>query len=75
MHFGFQHLKKIIILFLPLFGLFVIVISTMWMNRVDTAVEPLTYLVPAVILFIVGLGCVFFGLETYLLRDDPDIWR
>jgi len=29
--------------------------------------------ISGVILVFVGLGLMFFGLEAYLLRDDPDI--
>ncbi|MBP9091316.1 hypothetical protein KBI23_09820 [bacterium] len=31
--------------------------------------------VPAIFMFVTGSVCVFFGVEAYLLRDDPEIWR
>ena len=31
--------------------------------------------VPAIFMLITGSVCVFFGVEAYLLRDDPEIWR
>ena len=31
--------------------------------------------IPAIFMIITGSVCVFFGIEAYLLRDDPEIWR
>jgi len=37
--------------------------------------DPFVYLIPAAILFVVGIFCLIFGVETYMLRDDSDIWQ
>ncbi|CAN5568581.1 hypothetical protein BH10CYA1_BH10CYA1_60500 [soil metagenome] len=37
--------------------------------------EQITSSIAGVILLCVGIFMIFFGLETYILKDDADIWR
>ncbi len=39
-----------------------------------TAVEPVSYWAAAIVLLIMGIVLIMFGIETYLFRDDPDVW-
>jgi hypothetical protein len=38
-------------------------------------IDSICSIMSGLILMVVGIFAIFFGLETYLLRDDPDIWR
>jgi len=37
--------------------------------------DSISSIISGLILLFVGIFAIFFGLETYLLRDDADIWR
>jgi hypothetical protein len=37
--------------------------------------DPLGNGISGLVLLLVGIGLIIFGVETYLLRDDPDIFR
>ncbi len=37
--------------------------------------DSISSIVSGLILLLVGIFALFFGLETFLLRDDADIWR
>ncbi len=39
------------------------------------AEEPVSYWIASIVLLIVGIALIMFGLETYIFRDDPDVWR
>jgi uncharacterized membrane-anchored protein YitT (DUF2179 family) len=73
--FSYRHLKEAVYVMQVLLGVSLITASVFLFNNTSLATEPICYIVPGTILMIVGLSCVFFGVETYLLRDDPDIWR
>lgn len=38
-------------------------------------IDSICSIISGLILLVVGIFAIFFGLETYLLRDDADIWR
>lgn len=56
-------------------GLFLVALACHLFTACDTIQQPISQLVSGVVLFAVGLGCALFGLEAFLLRDDPDLWR
>lgn len=37
--------------------------------------NPLSDYIPAWALLVAGVACIYFGIESYLLREDPEIWR
>ena len=75
MNFRYQDLKVAIYILQTLLGFVLLSASVTLFSTTAAAVDPLCYIIPAIVLTVVGVGCVFFGVETYLLRDDPDIWR
>lgn len=74
-NFSYHELKKVLYLVQSLVGIVLIVYSAILFSTSAEHVEPICYLIPAGVLAVVGVFCLFFGVETYLLRDDPDIWR
>lgn len=56
-------------------GLLFLALAYNLLVTADTVPEPLCNVVPGIILLGVGLGCTLFGLDTFLLKDDPDLWR
>jgi len=73
--FDYQNLKQAVYVMLVLLGVTLIIAAVVLLNTTAVATEPICYIVPGVILMGVGIACVFFGVETYFLRDDPDIWQ
>jgi len=73
--FSYRNLKEALYVMHVLLGVSLIIAAVVLFNTTASATEPICYTLPAIVLVIVGVGCVFFGVETYLLRDDPDIWR
>ena len=55
----------------------VVLIGFAWYcwRQAQTAEEPISFWLAAIILLIVGAALILFGLETYVFRDDPDVWR
>jgi len=54
-------------------GLFLLVAGSRFLSMAGE--DLLSYGIAGIVLLFVGLGCVFFGCEAYLLRDDEDVWR
>lgn len=75
MNFTYHDIKEALYVLQTLLGLVLIVVSVNLLNTTAAAIHPICHIVPAVTLMSVGIVCVFFGVGTYLLRDDPDIWR
>jgi hypothetical protein len=73
-NFSYHDYKEALYVLQTLFG-FLFVFMAFLLNTTAPAGLEVFHIVPAIILVIVGIGCIFFGVETYLLRDDPDIWR
>ena len=74
-HFSYQDIKGTLYAVQTLVGLLLLTAALYLFHLMPTSFEPISYAIPGVILLVVGGGCTFFGIETYLLRDDPDIWR
>jgi len=72
---SYRNLKEAVYIMLVLLGVMLIIAAVVLFNTTSFATEPICYILPGTIVMIVGIICVFFGVETYLLRDDPDIWR
>lgn len=75
MNFTYRDLKGTLYLLETLLGVVLIGAAIVFINATPLASHPLWYVFPGAILLMVGIACVFFGIETYFLRDDPDIWR
>lgn len=75
MNFSYHDFKEALYVLQTVLGLFFVCIGVLLLNTTATASHEIFHVVPALILVIVGTVCVFFGVETYLLRDDPDVWR
>lgn len=73
--FKYYELKELIYLGQTALGVILVLLSFYQVHLSGFDSAPFLYLVTALILFAVGVGCIFFGVETYLLRDDPDILR
>jgi predicted phage tail protein len=75
MNFSYHEMKEALYILQSVLGVLLIIISITLFNTGGGVLHPICNVVPAVVLMVIGSSCVFFGVETYLLRDDPDIWR
>ncbi len=73
--FSYRNLKLMIYIGEALLGLVLIGISAYLWKIQEISNDPLTLIIPAIIILLVGVFCVLFGVETYFFKDDPDIWR
>lgn len=75
MFLSYHELKELIYIGEAALGVVFIGASMYQLHISAAAMNPISHIATALILLVVGVGCVFFGVETYLLREDPDIWR
>lgn len=75
MFLSYHELKELIYIGETALGAVFIAASMYQLHISAAAMNPISHVLTALILLVVGVGCVFFGVETYLLREDPDIWR
>lgn len=73
--FTYREMKLAIYCFEVAMGAFLIVVGIIIMKDAATAPAPIVYMIPSMASIFVGLFLLLFGFDTYLLRDDPDIWR
>lgn len=72
---NYAELKKLLYALETFTGLVFLFFSWVLIQCAHNAQEPISYLVSALVLFVVGLLCILFGVEAYFFRDDPDVWR
>jgi len=75
MRYSYESIKQTFYLFFALFGLLVILTGCWMLYMTGVSADPAAYFIPGTILLFVGSGCVFFSIETYMLREEQDIWR
>jgi hypothetical protein len=73
--FSYHELKKLIYEVETGLGIVAFVAAWFLTRNPVTASTPVCAMLPATVLVLSGFICLLFGLTTYLLRDDPDIWR
>lgn len=74
MNFSLHDLKESMYILETLFGIFLLVLAYFALERALASPDVLFYLIPGLALLLVGGFLVLFGVETVILRDDPDIW-
>lgn len=72
---SYRDLKTILYCLGTICGVAMLLLSCHLFRIADAAPDPASYLISAMVLLVVGLITILFGLDTFLLRDDPDIWR
>lgn len=75
MDINYHTLKSAIYVSLSLFGTSLLFIAWYLKKLAPYSSDPAFDTVPAIILTLVGMTCIFFGVQTFFLRDDPDIWE
>lgn len=75
MNFSNRDLLTVFYCFITILGLILLVFSWYIWKQSQTAVEPVSYWLAAIVLLIMGIVLIMFGIETYIFRDDPDVWR
>lgn len=73
--FNYKEMKLAVYCLETAIGALMIVAAFVFFDQANSAIEPITYAAPALVLLAVGIFCLLFGIETYCLRDDPDVWR
>lgn len=58
-----------------LFGAFLAVVSIYLLKHATAVFQPVSYVVPGVILMVVGVLSIISALETFLLFNGPDSGR
>jgi len=74
MNFSLHNLKLSLYVLETLFGVVLLVLAYLSLKLALTSSEGLFYVIPGLVLFSMGVACLMFGIEAYILRDDPDIW-
>jgi len=71
----YTELKEILYFAITFLGIIFLLAGIYQYLQALWATVPITHMVTSFILCVMGIICVMFGIETYMLRDDPDIWR
>lgn len=75
MFIKYHELRELCYVGQALLGFLFLGASIYQLDVAHVAAAPLFHMVTGLVLQVVGIGCLFFALEAYLLRDDPDIWN
>ncbi len=75
MRLSYHDLKVALYCSMTVLGAVLMAFAAYMFRRGQSDLDPFTYTLPAIILAMVGFFCLVFGIETYLLRDDPEIWQ
>lgn len=74
MNFSIHGLKKSLYIGETLFGVLLVILAILTLRMALASSDVLFYLIPGLALLIAALGCIMLGVESIILRDDPDIW-
>ncbi len=75
MKISYLELKQAVYVMMSVFGGFLILMAFHSVSASAAAQEPFTEVMTALVLIIAGTLFLFFGLTTYFIKDDPDVWR
>jgi hypothetical protein len=75
MNFSLEELKEALYISETLFGIFLLVPAYLVLKMAVTGSDSLYNLIPGIGLLFAAITCIIFGIGTYLVRDDPDVWR
>lgn len=70
MYIRYYELKRIVYIMIAILGITLIAVSMIEFGKV----LDLGSFLAGTVCLISGAVMVFFAVETYLLRDDPDVW-
>lgn len=73
--FSYHDLKTMIYFTESGFGAIALIAAAYIQRMADMAGGRIDLFLCSMVLFLVGILCILFGYVTYLLRDDPDVWR
>lgn len=68
-------LKKLLYFGQTTLGVLLLIAAWFLFQQARVADNQFVYIIPGVIVALTGSACLIFGIDTYILRDDPDIWR
>ena len=68
-------LKKLIYIGETVLGVLLLVLALHQLHLASVSADPLSNAITAAILFAVSTACLVFGIDTFILREDPDVWR
>jgi hypothetical protein len=75
MFLRYYELKKMLYFAQAIMGVLLVLGGVYEYGKIDTASPNLTNYLTGLICMFSGGALIFFAVETYLLRDDSDIWR
>lgn len=75
MNVSLHDIKKAVYLGMTALGAFLLIAAFHMMRSSNTVAEPVGIIISAAILIFAALICIFFGMVTFIIQDDPDVWR
>lgn len=75
MNIRYRHMKEAVYIMMAAMGFLLLVAGANFMNSAGYSPDPFACYLPAAILIVGGVLSMFFAFVTFLLRDDPDVWR
>ena len=75
MYFDMHDVKFAMYWMLGIMGVIMLCLALYEQNAAEVSADPVSYTISIAVLGLVGCGMLFFCLETFLLRNEDDIWR
>ena len=75
MNLSLHDLKEAVYIFETGFGVLLLVAAVLLLRVVANSPDALFNLLIGGVLLLVACVCILFGLSTYFLRDEQDIWQ
>ena len=72
MQFSYLELKDAVYKMMAVLGIVFLLMSLL---PFTAGVTQVTHLASSICLFLAGIVFLLFSLTTFLIRDDPDVWR
>ncbi len=75
MNISISHMKEAVYIMMAVMGCLLIISGAFLMQSSGASSDPLSLWLPALIFIFGGILSVVFTFVTFLIRDDPDVWR
>jgi len=75
MNISTHDLKEALYIVQTILGFLCVGLALFMLQSSGGLIDSICSIISGLILLCVGIFALFFGLETFLLRDDADIWR
>ncbi len=75
MNIDIRHLKGAVYVMMALLGAYLLYTASCLIRTSGSTLEPEVQVLTGLGIMVAGCGSLFFGICTYILREEEDVWR